>query len=88
MAVPRPPRKQRCWQPSPRENRISTSTLQLSEAEDSASLQQRRQLEQQREKVLQTELGPERYQAYVLNKTALFPLGAWWVVQRAGATVA
>jgi hypothetical protein len=46
--------------------------LQLSDAEDSASLQQRRQVEQQREKILETELGPERYQAYVLNKDPLY----------------
>ncbi|MEO8427899.1 MAG: hypothetical protein ABI651_12390 [Verrucomicrobiota bacterium] len=46
--------------------------LQLSEADDTATLQQRRQLEQQREKILQTELGPERYQAYMLNKDPLY----------------
>ena len=41
-------------------------------AGDPASAQQLRQLEQQREKILQTELGPERYQAYVLNNDPLY----------------
>lgn len=51
---------------------IDRQLLDLAAATDAASLQHRAQLEQQREQVLEKELGPGRYANYLLNQDPVF----------------
>ncbi len=51
---------------------IDRQLLDLAVATDAASLQHRTQLEQQREQVLEKELGPGRYANYLLNQDPVF----------------